>query len=69
MKIPETLKMTYLSGLGKRPQGILRNQSRRGFSGFESSFQNCFWNVFSTSGSSQFCKIRNVWKVLNVLGV
>jgi hypothetical protein len=26
MNIPETLKMPYLSGLGKRPQGRLRNQ-------------------------------------------
>jgi hypothetical protein len=24
MKIPETLKITYLSGLEKRPQGILQ---------------------------------------------
>jgi hypothetical protein len=44
------------------PQGILRNQSIRGFFGFKSSFQNCFWNVFSTSGFSQTCKKRNVWK-------
>jgi hypothetical protein len=48
MNIPETLKMPSLSGLGKRPQGILRNQNKRGFFGFESSFQNCSWNVFST---------------------
>jgi hypothetical protein len=27
MNIPETLKMQSLSGLGKRPQGILRNHS------------------------------------------
>jgi hypothetical protein len=28
--------------LGKRPQGVLRNQSTRGFFGFEYSFENCF---------------------------
>jgi hypothetical protein len=50
-------------GLGKIPQGILQNQSIRGFFGFESTFQNCFWNVFSTSGLSQICKIRNAWKL------
>jgi hypothetical protein len=63
MNIPETLKMPSLSGLGKGPQGILRNQSIRGFFGFKSSFQNCFWNVLSTSGLSQIYKIRNVWKL------
>jgi hypothetical protein len=63
MTIPETLKMSSLSGLGKRPQAILRNQSIRGFFGFKSIFQNCFWNIFSTSGMSQLCKIRNVWKL------
>jgi hypothetical protein len=52
MNIPITLKMPSLSGLGERTQGILRNQSIRGFFGFLSSFQNCFWNVFSTSGFS-----------------
>jgi hypothetical protein len=30
---------------------------------FEYSIQNCFWNVFSTSGLSQIWKIRNVWKL------
>jgi hypothetical protein len=39
------------------------NQSICGFFGFKSSFQNCFWNIFSTSGLSQICKIRNVWKL------
>jgi hypothetical protein len=34
--------MASLSGLGKRQQGILRNQSTPGFFGFESNF----WNVF-----------------------
>jgi hypothetical protein len=63
MNIPETLKMPSLSGLVKRQQGILRNQSIRGFVGFESSLQNCFWNVLSTSGLSQICKIRNAWKL------
>jgi hypothetical protein len=62
LNIPETLKMPFLSGLAKRPQGILRNQSTRGFFGFESSFQIC-WNVFSTSGLSQIYEIRNVWKL------
>jgi hypothetical protein len=63
MNIPETLKIPSLSGLRKRQQGILRNQSIRGFFGFGYSFQNCFWNVFSTSGLSQICKIRNAWKL------
>jgi hypothetical protein len=63
MSIPETLKTPFWSGLGKRHKGMLRNQSTRGFFGFESSFQNCFWYVFSTSGLSQICKIRNVWKL------
>jgi hypothetical protein len=62
MNIPEILKMPPLSGLGKRP-GILRNQSIRAFFGFDSSFQNCFWNVFNTSDLSQICKIGNVWKL------
>jgi hypothetical protein len=62
MNISKTLKIPSLSDLGKRPQGILRNQSTRDFFGFEFSFQNCFWNVFSTSVLSQSCKIRNVWK-------
>jgi hypothetical protein len=38
------------------------NRSIRGLFGFESSFQNCFWNIFSSSGSSQICKIRYAWK-------
>jgi hypothetical protein len=63
MNIPKTLKMPSESCLGMRPQGILRNQSKRGFFGFESSFLNCFWNGFSTSGLSQICKIRNVCKL------
>jgi hypothetical protein len=53
--------MPSLSGLGKRPQGILRNKSI--LHGFKSTFQNCFWNVFITAGWSQICKIRNVWKL------
>jgi hypothetical protein len=40
MNIPITMKMPSLSGLRKKPQGILRNQGIRGFFGFESSFQN-----------------------------
>jgi hypothetical protein len=55
INVPETLKMPSLSGLGKRRQGILRNQSIGGFFGFKSYFQNCFWNFFSTSGLSQIC--------------
>jgi hypothetical protein len=46
MNIPETLKMPSMSGLGKTPQGILQNPTIRGFFGFESSFQNCFWNLW-----------------------
>jgi hypothetical protein len=30
----------------------------------DGSFQNCFWNLFSTAGLSQICKIKNVWKLL-----
>jgi hypothetical protein len=63
MNIPETLQMPSLSGWGKRPQGILRKQSTSDFFGFESSFQNCFWNLFITSGLSQIWKIRNIWKL------
>jgi hypothetical protein len=62
MNIPETLTMPSLSGLGKRPQGVLRNQSTRGFFDFEFSF-SVFWNVFSKSGLSQTCKISNAWKL------
>jgi hypothetical protein len=47
MNIPETPKMPSLSGLGKRPQGILWNQ---GIRGFKSSFQNCFWTIFEFVG-------------------
>jgi hypothetical protein len=32
-----------------------------------SSFQNCFWNLFNTSDLSEICKIRNVWKPLDLL--
>jgi hypothetical protein len=39
------------------------NQSIRRFFDFECSFQNCFWNLSSTSGLSQICKMRNVWKL------
>jgi hypothetical protein len=49
MNIPETLKIRKLE---KKPQAILRNQGTRGFLSFESCFQNCFWNVFGTSGLS-----------------
>jgi hypothetical protein len=63
MKIPETLKMPSLGGLGKRPQDILRNQSIRGFFGLKFSFENCFWNVFSPSDFCQISKIRNAWKL------
>jgi hypothetical protein len=40
-----------------------RTQSARSFFGFEFSFQNCFWNLFSFSGLSQICKIRNTWQL------
>jgi hypothetical protein len=42
MNIAETLKMPSLSGLEKKPQGILQNPSTHGFFSFESSFQKCF---------------------------
>jgi hypothetical protein len=63
MNIPETVKMPSLSGLGKRPQGILRDLSTYCFFGFKCSFENCLWNLFITFGLSQICKIRNVWKL------
>jgi hypothetical protein len=45
------------------PQGIYENQSIRGFFEFESSFQNFFFYLFRTSGLSEICKIRNIWKL------
>jgi hypothetical protein len=45
----------FEGGLGKKPQGILRNQSISGFFGIEFSFQKCLWNLFITSGLSQIC--------------
>jgi hypothetical protein len=37
------------------------NQSIRGLFGFETnSFQNCIWNLLSTSGLSQICTIRHM---------
>jgi hypothetical protein len=69
MNIPETLKMLSLSGLEEGPQGILRIQSTRGFFDFESSFQNCFWNLYITSDLSQICKIRNVWKLTSPFSI
>jgi hypothetical protein len=65
MNHSKTLKMPLLSRLGKRQEGFFsENQSIRGFFGFEYSFYNCFWNLFSASGLSQICKIRNAWKLL-----
>jgi hypothetical protein len=63
MNLPKKLKMPLLCGFGMKPQGILRKPNVRGSFGSESSFQNCFWNVFSTSGLSKICKIRNVRKL------
>jgi hypothetical protein len=54
---------TLIEWLRKKANVIYENQSMRGFFGFESSFQNCFWNLFSICGLSQICKIRNVWKL------
>jgi CMP-N-acetylneuraminic acid synthetase len=42
-----------------------KNQGVRSFFGVYSSFQNCFWNLLSTSSLSQNFKIRNVWKLLS----
>jgi hypothetical protein len=53
MNLPKAMKMPSLSGLRKRQQGILLNHSTRGFFSFDSSFQNWFWNLSSTSGLSQ----------------
>jgi hypothetical protein len=33
------------------------NKNIRGFFVFESSFQTCFWNLFSSSGLSQICLV------------
>jgi hypothetical protein len=47
----------------ERDQKIFyENHSIRGFFGFKSCRQNCFWNLLSISGLSQICKISNVWK-------
>jgi hypothetical protein len=43
------------------------NQSIRDFFGSESCFQNCFWNLYSFSGLSQICKIRNAWKLTSLI--
>jgi hypothetical protein len=57
---------SLLSGIGKYSQGILRKPVPIcGFFGFESSFQNCFWNLFSFAGLSQIFKIRNAWNFPN----
>jgi hypothetical protein len=58
MNLPKILNMPLFRGFGKRSQGIL------GFFGFEEfNFQKCFWNLFSTSGWSEICKISNNWKL------
>jgi hypothetical protein len=42
--------------VGMRPQKVFHeNQSIRGFFSFESSFQNCFWKLFRSSGLSEIC--------------
>jgi hypothetical protein len=57
--------MPLLNGFGKRQQGVVyENQRKSGFFCFELSFQNNFLKLFSTSGLSQICKIRNAWKLL-----
>jgi hypothetical protein len=65
MNIPETMKRPSSSDLGKRPQGILRNQSTRSLFGFESSFQKCFWIVFiemvSNNKNLSFCKDQQIF--------
>jgi hypothetical protein len=61
MSLSKTLKMPLLAS--ERDHKVFcKNQSIRGFFGFESSFQNCLWNLFSTFGLSQISEIRNVWK-------
>jgi hypothetical protein len=52
-----TTKNALFKWLGKRQQGILQNQSIRGFFGLESGFQNWFWNFSNTSGLSYIGKI------------
>jgi hypothetical protein len=61
-QVPEIILNEY-EILKMRPQAILRNQSTCDFFGFKSSFQTFFWNFFITSGLSQICKKRNVWKL------
>jgi hypothetical protein len=45
------------------PKVYYENISMRGFFDFESSFQNCYWNLFSTSGLSCILKIKNIRKL------
>jgi hypothetical protein len=52
-----------LSSFGKRQQGISEKKNIRDFFGFKSTVQNCFWNLFITSGLSQICIIRNACKL------
>jgi hypothetical protein len=64
MNFPTTLKTTLIQGLRKEiTRYFTKNQSIRGFFDFESSFQNCIWNLFNTSGFSEIGKIRNVWRL------
>jgi hypothetical protein len=46
MNIPETMKMPSINGMGKRPQGILQNQSTRGFFGFMSLVFILLFGIF-----------------------
>jgi hypothetical protein len=62
MNLPKTLKIPQLASV--RVNNIFsENQSTRAFFDFESRFQNCFLNLLISSGLSQICKIRNVWKL------
>jgi hypothetical protein len=60
MNHPKTLKMPSLSGLGKKQQGISKNQSISVLFDFEFSFQNFFWNLLNASYSSKICKIGGI---------
>jgi hypothetical protein len=52
-KFSKNTEMLIFTGFGKRPEAFFyENQSISDLFDFESSFQNCFWNVYSTSGSS-----------------
>jgi hypothetical protein len=55
--------MPSLSGLGKRPQGVLRNQCTRGLFGLSLVFKTVFGMFLAHLFFSEICLLRNVWKL------